>query len=390
MTQEQEQICVGIVGADTKASWAKVSHVPAIRGLPGVRLAAVATRSERSAREAAETFGADRWYSDPFAMIRDERIDIVTVAVKVPAHRELVLMALAAGKTVYCEAPLGRSVAETQEMVRAARSQHTAIGLQGRRNPAVRRAAELVSSGRIGRPLSARIVSPTFGFGAEMPVAHDIFNKRSSGANLLTITGGHTLDLVEAVLGPIIEVDARTEIRWPIVKLTEIGAESVRETADYVGVLGKTGSGTPFTANIDAGVSPENIRFSFEVRGSMGWLSLTSNHPYGFQAGDLKLTSNVSFVEPDAAAVSGGTLETAINVGEVYAQLVRDLHEGTYRIPGFQHALHNARLIEAVMHSAKRGVRQTVHHPRDARADRLESSPERAPIPALAVLVPRN
>lgn len=98
----------------------------------------------------------------------------------------------------------------------------------------------------------------------------------------------------------------------------------------------------------------------------------------------------VPFVEPDAAAVSGGTMETAINVGEVYAQLVRDLHEGTYKTPGFQHALHNARLIEAVMHSARRGVRQKVHHPRDARADRLESSLERAPIPAIAVLVPRN
>jgi predicted dehydrogenase len=386
----QEEIRVGIVGADTKASWAKVSHVPAIKGLPGVRLAAVATCSERSAREAAEAFGADRWYSDPFAMIRDARIDIVTIAVKVPAHRELVLMALAADKAVYCEAPLGCSVPETEEMARAVRSHHTAIGLQGRRNPAVRRAAELVSSGRIGRPLSARVGSPTIGFGPEIPVAHDIFNKPSSGANLLTITAGHTLDLVEAVLGPIVEVDARTEIRWPIVKLTETGAESLRETADYVGVLGKTRSGTPFSADIDAGVRPENVRFSFEVRGSTGWLSLTGSHPYGFQAGDLKLTSNVPFVEPDAAAVSGGTMETAINVGEVYAQLVRDLHEGTYRTPGFQHELHNARLIEAVMRSAKRGVRQKVHHPRDARADRLESSSERAPIPAVAVLGPRN
>jgi hypothetical protein len=38
----------------------------AIRGL---KLAAVATRNEQSAREAAEAFGADRWFSDPFAMI---------------------------------------------------------------------------------------------------------------------------------------------------------------------------------------------------------------------------------------------------------------------------------------------------------------------------------
>jgi predicted dehydrogenase len=355
----QKEIRVGIVGANAKASWAKVSHVPAINGLPGLRLA-VATRNEQSAREAAEAFGADRWFSDPFAMIRDERIDLVTIAVKVPAHRELVLAALDAGKAVYCEAPLGRSVSETEEMARAVRSNHTAIGLQGRYNPAARRAAELVSSGRIGRPLSTRIVSPTFGFGPEISVAHDYFNKPSSGANLLTINGGHTLDLVEAVLGPIVEVDARTEIRWPIVKLAETGEESVRETADYVAVVGKTRFGTSFTADIEGGVRPEKVRFSFEVRGSDAWLSLTSDHPYGFQAGDLKLTSNIPFAAPEEAAVSGGLMGAAINVGEVYAHLVRDLHAGAYSTPGFEHALHNARLIEAVRRAAERGERQKV------------------------------
>src|SRR5579862_7694835 len=95
-----KEIRIGIVGANTKASWAKLSHVPAIDGLPGLKLAAVATRNEQSAREAAEAFGADRWYSDPFAMIRDDPIDVVTISVKVPAHRELVLTALDAGKTV--------------------------------------------------------------------------------------------------------------------------------------------------------------------------------------------------------------------------------------------------------------------------------------------------
>ena len=241
---------------------------------------------------------------------------------------------------------------------RTVRAHHTAIGLQGRHNPAVRRAAELVSSGRIGRPLNARILSPTSGFGPEIPVAHDIFNKLSSGANLLSITGGHTLDLVEAVLGPIIEVDARTEIRWPIVKLRETGATSVRETADYVGVVGKTRSGAAFTADIAGGVQPENVRFTFEIRGSDGWLSLTSNHPYGFQAGDLKLSSNVAFAAPEEAAVSGGLMDAALNVGEVYAHLIRDLHGGTYSTPGFEHALHNARLIETVRRAAERGERQ--------------------------------
>jgi predicted dehydrogenase len=50
-----------------------VSHVPAINSVPGLKLAAVATRNGQSAWEAAEAFGADRWFSDPFAMIRDDQ-----------------------------------------------------------------------------------------------------------------------------------------------------------------------------------------------------------------------------------------------------------------------------------------------------------------------------
>jgi predicted dehydrogenase len=354
----QKEIRVGIVGANAKSSWAKVSHVPAINGLPGLKLAAVATRNEQSAREAAEAFGAEHWFSDPFAMIDDDQIDVITISVKVPEHRELVLAALDAGKAVYCEAPLGRTVAEAEEMAGAVGLLHTAIGLQGRLNSAVRDAAQLISSGKIGRPLNARIVSTSVGFGPELPSSYDYFNKKSSGANLLTINAGHTLDLLEAVLGPIIEVDARTEILWPVVRLTDTGEQSLRETADHVAVLGKTQSGAVFTADIHGGVAPQDTRSSFEIRGSEAWLSLTGDHPYGFQAGDLNLTSNIPFAKPEEAAVSDGFMGGAINVGEVYAYLVRDLHAGTYNTPGFDHALHNARLIDAVRRAAERGERQ--------------------------------
>jgi predicted dehydrogenase len=353
-----KQIRVGIAGANAQEIWANVSHVPVINDLSGLRLAAVATCNEQSARKSAEAFGADRWFSDPFAMINDDQIDVITISAKVPAHRELVLAALSAGKAVYCEAPLGRTVAEAEEMASAVGSLHTAIGLQGRLNPAVRRAAELISSEKIGRPLSASLLSTTVGFGPEMPSTHDPFHKTYSGPNLLTVTAGHTLDVLETVLGPIIEVDARTGI--PNVRLTDIGEESLRETADHAGIVGKTRSGAVFTADIHGGPTSEYARFVFEIRGSEGWLTLTGRHPYGFQAGNLELMSNVAFAPREEAVVSGGLMGAAINVGEVYARLVRDLHAGTYSTPGFGHALHNARLIEAVRRAAERGERQKI------------------------------
>ncbi len=128
---------VGIIGADTQASWAGGSHIPALQSQPALTLAAVATRREESAKAAAAAFGAEKWFSDPYAMIEDKSIDIITVAVKVPAHKDLVLAALKTGKAVYCESPLGATLAETEEMAAATGLLHTAIGLQGRHNPAV-------------------------------------------------------------------------------------------------------------------------------------------------------------------------------------------------------------------------------------------------------------
>ena len=61
--------------------------------------------------------------------------------------------------------------------------------------------------------------------------------------------------------------------------------------------------------------------------------------------------------------MSGGFTGAAINVEEVYSHLVRDLHAGTYSTPGFQHALHNARLMEAVRRAAERGERQKLLEP---------------------------
>lgn len=360
MTMSGHELRVGIVGADTKASWAKVSHVPAVRGLPGLRLAAVATRHRASAREAAEAFGVERWFDDPLEMVASDAVDVVAVAVRVPAHRDLVLAALAAGKAVYCEAPLGRDVGEAQEMAAAAVGRHAAIGLQARHNPTARRAAELIAAGAIGRPLNARVVSTSAGFGPALPAAYDYFNKAESGANLSTVTAGHTLDLVEAVLGPVAEVDAREAILWPGVELIDTGAVSERETADQLGVLGLTRSGCVVGVDVNGGIAPEDARFAFEIRGSEGWLRLTGGHPYGFQAGDLRLEASVPFAPPETPAVAGGLMGAAINVGEVYARLARDLRDGTHRVTGFDHAARNSRLIEAVGRAAKGGERQKI------------------------------
>ena len=48
---------VGVIGANPNRSWAKDSHIPALRSLEHVQLAAVATIGRASADAAAAAFG---------------------------------------------------------------------------------------------------------------------------------------------------------------------------------------------------------------------------------------------------------------------------------------------------------------------------------------------
>ena len=106
---------VGIVGVSAESGWARESHVPAVQNLAGLELAAVASNGQAKSDAAAKAFGV-KAAMDAMDLIRDPDIDLVSVCVPGPDHRELVLAALAAGKHVYCEWPLGRNTAEAEEM----------------------------------------------------------------------------------------------------------------------------------------------------------------------------------------------------------------------------------------------------------------------------------
>ncbi len=163
---------VGIVGASAERGWAKDAHVPAVQSLQGLELVAVAAGDEQKSNAAARAFGATKGYASAFDMIRDPAIGIVTVAVKVPDHRELVLAAVSEAKHVYCEWPLGRNLAETEELANSATSKvSTAIGLQMRSSAAVVQARQLLEKGKIGKPLTASIVSNTAAFGPSVEPA---------------------------------------------------------------------------------------------------------------------------------------------------------------------------------------------------------------------------
>ena len=352
---------VGIVGASAGRSWAAASHVPALAALPGARLVAVATRSAESARASAEALGAPLWFDSAEALAASPEVDVVTVSVKVPDHRDAVIAALAAGKAVCCESPLGATVAEGEAMAEAAREAGvaTAVGLQGRLHPAARRAAEMVASGVLGRILAARVVSTSGAFGPVSVEPYAYFDEARSGANLLTVTGAHTLDLMEAVLGGLVEVEARAPTLFARVTSGATGATWAREVPDALTLLGRTGLGVEVVVDVEGGRAPEGAEFSMRVRGTEGSLTLTGGAVFGVQGGDLSLSATVPFEPPEPQAAPGAR-GPAINVAELYALLARDVAEGARTTPGFDHGVRVSRLMEVVARAAAEGRRVEV------------------------------
>jgi len=359
MPSTSQPLRVGIVGINPNKGWGRYSHVPAIQSLPDLKLAAVATRNETSARAAAESFAVPHWFADPLAMVRSDAVDLVCVSVNVPAHRAIVLAALAAGKHVYSEWPLGRNLDESQEMAGAAARAgvHTAIGLQGRANPASRRARELVAQGAIVHPLAVRVVATTVGFGQEFPSGYAYFEDPGSGANLSTINGGHALDLMIFVLGAFSEVQAMTSIQFPTLCVTDTNESMKRIVPDHLLMLGRHANGCPASLEVIGG-QPSPWPFSFEITGSAGRLALLGGDPHGYQAGLLRLERNGQS-DPIPEQVVPGPTGPPVNLSELYAQLARDIREDKRTVPDFAHAVRMTRLLDAISHAATTGTRQS-------------------------------
>src|SRR6185312_2235414 len=94
---------------------------------------------EDTAKASAAAFGAERAFHRFGDMTADPDVDLVVVCVRVPGHRELVMAGLQAGKPVLCEWPLGKNLAEADEMAGLARrrSLKSVVGLQARSAPAI-------------------------------------------------------------------------------------------------------------------------------------------------------------------------------------------------------------------------------------------------------------
>ncbi len=349
---------VGIIGANAEGGWARDGHVPAVQTLPGLEFAAVATNSQKTADASARAFGVPAAYGSGMDLIRESGVDLVTVATRVLDHRDLVMAAIAAGKHVYSEWPLGRDVAEAEEMAAAAHAAgvHAAVGLQLRGSPVVRRAREMVASGAIGRVLSANVYSATAGFGPDVPAPFIYLEDPRNFANLVTIQGAHTIDLAISVVGALGDLNALATAQYPEIRAGDDKEVRKRTTFDHLLLQGRlAGSGT-LSLEVAGGRPPETP-FYLDVVGETGTLRLDGGAPRGFQSGRLTLSLDGQPQHVDEGELAVMT-DASANVAGVYAALRDDIMNATQTAPDFEHAVRLTRLVDDALAASGSGTRK--------------------------------
>lgn len=175
------------------------------RLMPGFALAqdckvvALSRRDPDKARENAATYGIPHVFASTEELSRCPEVDAVLVTTPNACHLPDVLAAVAAGKPVLCEKPMGLDADECRQMVEAARAAGVLLGVAQvfRFEESTARFRERVAAGDIGRPIFARSEFSYMGTGHGRTW---LYNRSISGGGPISDVGVHCIDALRYIL----------------------------------------------------------------------------------------------------------------------------------------------------------------------------------------------
>jgi predicted dehydrogenase len=176
---------MGYRGLGSAKAKALTAHSEAYIANPHVNLVALSESDPQRRAEVAE--GGHKVYSDYRQMLRDERIDILSICTRTESHAEICIEAAPHVKVIFCEKPIAAGLTDAAAMIGACRKHRTLLAI----NHARRWHARLAQ---------ARKLVPGIG---------DIVGI-SARCNIgLMNTGTHLFDTLRFLFGEIIEVRGR-------------------------------------------------------------------------------------------------------------------------------------------------------------------------------------
>jgi predicted dehydrogenase len=206
---------IGFIGY----GWMGRTHAHALKTLERlapigrpIRLVAIAGRRREKVSAAAAALGFEKATTDWHEVVDDPDVEIVANLASTEAHMDPCLAAVAIGKALLCEKPLGTGADQARTMRDAASSapQPAACGYNYRFVPAVRLAREVISSGRIGeiRNLRAAYLQD---WAASPRVPRSWRFTAARGSNGAVGDYSHIVDLCRYLVGEPVSVVARTK-----------------------------------------------------------------------------------------------------------------------------------------------------------------------------------
>jgi predicted dehydrogenase len=323
-------------------------HVEALRRL-GVEVTGIVGSSPERVREKARTHPLPEPYESYDALLADPRVDVVHITSPNDLHHPQAKAALAAGKHVVCEKPLGLDSAQTGELLRLARASGLvhAVNFNIRFYAQCREARERVAAGSLG---DVRLVTGSY---LQDWLMRDtdwnwrLEHERGGALRAVADIGSHWIDLMTYITGrrvASVMADLTTFIplrRQPVgpVETFSTDAAAASETVpreihteDTASVLLRFAGGARGAVTVSQLSAGRKNALSFEIDGSRSALAWMGERPDELWIGhrdepNQLLLRDPALLTPAAAAVAsvpGGHAEGFENT-------FRELYRAVYR-----------------------------------------------------------
>jgi predicted dehydrogenase len=202
----REKLKLGIIGAGRIAAFV---HLPSLRLCSDAcEIIAVASRTEEKAKAFADHWGIPRVYADWPSLLADGDVDAVVICPPSGLTYPVAKAAIAAGKHILCEKPLGLSFPQARDLQAAAEQTPRIhmVAFTFRFVPGLRYLKRLVSEGHFGEIRHWRLSYFTdFMLDPLTPIAWR--NQRAqAGGGILWDMGSHAIDFARYLLGDIVAV----------------------------------------------------------------------------------------------------------------------------------------------------------------------------------------
>ncbi|OPA75118.1 hypothetical protein BVG16_21135 [Paenibacillus selenitireducens] len=151
----QKKWNIGIIGSGFII---QECHLPAYQNA-GYHVSGIASRSYENAKKVAEQFNLPRAYSSVEELLSDPNIDVVDIAIPPHLQKDIVREVAKHGKHVLLQKPMATNYADAKEIVDICEKAGITllVNQNGRFDPAIRAAKDIIDKGYIGKPVLATI-----------------------------------------------------------------------------------------------------------------------------------------------------------------------------------------------------------------------------------------